>query len=82
MGRKRVNVQLDEEYCSAHIGVKLGSYVLLTISDTGQGVDKEILSHIFEPFFTTKETGAKGFIRKPFETSQLLEKIREIIDEE
>jgi two-component system, cell cycle sensor histidine kinase and response regulator CckA len=51
------NIQLDEEYCSSYIETKPGRYVLLTVSDTGQGMDKETLSHMFEPFYSTKETG-------------------------
>jgi PAS domain S-box-containing protein len=54
---KTANVILDDMYCSAHTGIKPGPYVLLTVSDTGQGMDKECLGHIFEPFFTTKEEG-------------------------
>jgi len=41
------NVQLNEEYCSAYLKTKPGNYVLLTVSDTGKGMDKETLSHIF-----------------------------------
>ena len=50
-------VELDKEYCSSHLEAMPGSYVLLTVSDTGQGMDKKTLSHIFEPFFRTKEVG-------------------------
>ncbi len=51
------NIRLDEEYCNTHPEAEPGSYVLLTVSDNGQGMDKKTVSHIFEPFFTTKETG-------------------------
>jgi PAS domain S-box-containing protein len=52
------NVSLDEEYARLHAPVRAGEYVMLSISDTGLGMDSETQSHIFEPFFTTK--GPKG----------------------
>jgi CheY-like chemotaxis protein len=48
---------LDEEYCKTQLECTPGEHVLLSISDTGYGMDKHILEHMFEPFFTTKETG-------------------------
>ena len=50
-------VTFDEIYCTAHQGYTPGEYVLLSVSDNGCGMDKEILGNIFEPFFTTKEIG-------------------------
>lgn len=49
------NVVLDEAAARSLADVEPGRYVLITVSDTGQGMDSETQSHVFEPFFTTKE---------------------------
>ncbi|MFH0958142.1 MAG: PAS domain S-box protein [Pseudomonadota bacterium] len=51
-------VSLDDEFFRGHHGLKPGSYVLLSISDTGRGMDKETLARIFDPFFSTKQRGS------------------------
>jgi CheY-like chemotaxis protein len=51
------NVFLDQDYARTNLGVTPGKYVMLSISDTGCGMDDNIRKHIFEPFFTTKPHG-------------------------
>jgi len=51
------NVELDENYAHQHVSAPSGSYVLLSVSDTGTGIEEATKKHIFEPFFTTKESG-------------------------
>ncbi|MDT4967154.1 MAG: hypothetical protein QOJ64_1891 [Acidobacteriota bacterium] len=51
------NIVLDEEIVGGYESVQSGPYVLLTMSDTGHGMNHETLRRIFEPFFTTKEVG-------------------------
>lgn len=53
------NVTLDESYAGDHPGTSAGPHVMLSVADTGPGMNPEVLARIFEPFFTTKE-GGKG----------------------
>lgn len=48
------NVFISEEYCLDHVWAKPGRYVLISVTDTGNGMDRDTMEHIFEPFFTTK----------------------------
>jgi PAS domain S-box-containing protein len=51
------NVMVDEDYALQHVQMLPGPNVMLTVGDTGCGMDANTLAHIFEPFFTTKEWG-------------------------
>jgi signal transduction histidine kinase len=51
------NLDVDETYARGHPGMVPGAYVVLSVTDTGHGMDEETKARIFEPFFTTKEAG-------------------------
>ena len=51
------NIFLDNAFVSTQPEIEPGEYVLLTVSDTGHGMDKQTLDRIFDPFFSTKEVG-------------------------
>jgi PAS domain S-box-containing protein len=51
------NFSIDENYTRMNLDVKIGDYVIITVSDTGCGMSQEVKERIFEPFFTTKESG-------------------------
>ncbi len=54
---KTENVVIDNEYVAQYMYAKTGPHVLISVTDTGMGMDAQTQSRIFEPFFTTKETG-------------------------
>lgn len=59
-GRLTVRTQnswLDKAFCAEHPQLEPGEYVVVSASDTGSGIEPDVLKRVFEPFFTTKESG-------------------------
>lgn len=51
------NCFLDERYAAEQLGLAVGQYVMIAVSDTGSGMSPEVIAKAFDPFFTTKEVG-------------------------
>ena len=51
------DINLDDDFASAHPGVRPGPHIQLSVADTGKGIAKPVLGKIFDPFFTTKAAG-------------------------
>ena len=51
------NVTVDEHFLNQYPYMMSGEYVLLSVTDTGMGISKDVQEQIFEPFFTTKDRG-------------------------
>jgi PAS domain S-box-containing protein len=51
------NLSVDEDMVPANVDLRPGRYVVISVSDTGEGMPPEVLARAFEPFFTTKDVG-------------------------
>lgn len=51
------NAFLDEDYAASEVGIPIGQYVLIAVTDTGTGMSRDVIDRAFDPFFTTKPIG-------------------------
>lgn len=51
------NAHIDDAYARHHPDIKTGQYVLIAVTDTGEGMQPDVLGRVFEPFFSTKPAG-------------------------
>jgi len=51
------NIEIDQTYAKMHLDAKVGRYLVLSVTDTGSGMDADTLNRIFDPFFTSKPVG-------------------------
>ncbi len=51
------NLEVDENYAQMHLDAEVGLYIVITVADTGIGIERNVAERMFEPFFTTKEIG-------------------------
>ena len=69
------NVSLDEAYVKQHPEAVTGPHLMLSVSDTGIGMTREVQAHLFEPFYTTKPVG-KGTGLGLYIVKQLVERMQ------
>ncbi len=67
--------ELNPEIAALHQDIKSGTYLKITVRDTGNGINPAIIDRIFDPFFTTKEKG-EGTVPSPPSTNRGLISIR------